>query len=791
MRVPLSWLRDFAPLEGSAEDLADHLSDLGLAVEGLDHVGQGLEDILVAKVLATRPHPRADRVQLVDVDTGDGEATQIVCGAFNFGAGDLLPLAPVGARLPGGFEIGRRKVRGEWSNGMLCSGQELGVSDDHEGILVLPDGLVVGSLFSEAMGITPDVVFDIDVTPNRPDALSILGVARDLAARLRVPLAEPDHLAPEPVEVGPGFGLPQVIVESPDLCPRFTATLLTSVAVGPSPGWMASRLTLAGMRPINNIVDVSNYVMLELGQPNHPYDFERLPGHGLLVRRAREGEVLVTLDGAERRLGPEDCLICDAEGTPVGIGGIMGGASSEIAADTRIVLLEAAYFDPRAIALTSKRLGLRSEASVRFERGADPLGIERAVARFCQLADEAAGTSVASPTVDVSAVLAERSRVRVRTERVNSILGTSLAPPDVTGYLEPIGFHCEPAVNGDFDVTIPSWRPDSEREIDVIEEIGRHHSYRRIARTLPAVRQVGGLKPYQRDRRRVRSVMAGAGLSEAWSTSLLAPSDLERTGLEPVAVELENPLAQEESVLRTSLLPGLLRAVVTNVTHRYPDVRLFEVGNVFLPPRPGEQLPVEVERLGAVLSGTDAAEAKRLLDTLVDDVGVLAVSLGPGDASTLRGLHPSRRAGVTASGQAVGVVGEVDPGVLAAHDLAGPVGWFELDLDRMLRAPRSPRQYRPVSRYPSADFDLAFVVGDAVPAARVEQALREAAGELLEDLWLFDVFGGPQLGEGRRSLAYRLRVAALDHTLTDEEIGDLRRRAIAAVEQATGAVLRA
>jgi phenylalanyl-tRNA synthetase beta chain len=785
MRVPLSWLRDFAPVEDPPDDLAATLSDLGLVVEGMERVGEGLGDILVAQVLATRPHPGADRVQLADVDRGDGTTTQVVCGAFNFRAGDLVPFAPIGARLPSGLEIGRRRVRGQWSEGMLCSGAELGLSDDHDGIMVLPEGLLAGSPLAEALGITPDVVFDVDVTPNRPDALSILGIARDLAARLKLPLAVPDPPSPG---AAAGHG-PPLAVDAPDLCPRFTATLLSGVVVGPAPGWMASRLTLAAMRPISNLVDVSNYVMLELGQPNHAYDRALLGGGGILVRRAEAGEVLVTLDGVPRTLTADDCLICDAEGTPVGIGGVMGGASTEIADATTDVLLEAAYFDPLAIARTSKRLGLRTEASVRFERGVDAEGIERAVARFCQLAAEASGARLGSPTVDVSATLPPRPRVLVRTARVNSLLGTSLTPADVAGYLEPIGFHCEPldGQEGSFQVTVPSWRPDSEREADVVEEVARHHSYNRIARTLPSVRGVGGLTRYQADRRRARQVMIGAGLFEAWSTSLLAPADLVRAGLEPVAVEVENPLAQEESVLRTSLLPGLLRAVVTNVGRRYPDVRLFEIGKVFLLPAVGGELPEEPERLGAILSGADAAAAKRVFDAVVHAFAVAAVELAP---ATPPGLHPSRSARVTVSGHAVGVVGEVDPGVLAAHELAGPVGWLEVDLDAILAAPRRPREYRPLSRYPSADFDLAFVVDDAVPAARVEEALRESAGDLLEDLWLFDVFRGPQLGQGRRSLAYRLRVAARDHTLTDEELADLRRRCIDAAERAVGATLR-
>ena len=785
MRVPLSWLRDFAPVEGAPEELAAAMSDLGLVVEGMERVGEGLGDILVAQVLATRPHPGADRVQLADIDRGDGSTTQVVCGAFNFRAGDLVPFAPIGARLPGGLEIGRRKVRGQWSEGMLCSGAELGLSDDHDGIMVLPEGLLPGALLTDALGITPDVVFDVDVTPNRPDALCMLGIARDVAARLKVPLA-----LPEPPVLGVTDGLgPPLAVEAPDLCPRFTATLLTDVAAGPSPAWMASRLTLAGMRPISNLVDVSNYVMLELGQPNHAYDLALLGGGGIRVRRAEAGEVLVTLDGVARTLTADDCMICDAEGAPVGIGGVMGGVSTEISDATTDVLLEAAYFAPLAIARTSKRLGLRTEASVRFERGVDPEGIQRAVARFCQLAMEASGARVASSTVDVSAPLPTRAPVVLRTARVNSLLGTSLSPAEVAGYLEPIGFRCQPVdgADGTFEVTIPSWRPDSDREADVIEEVARHHSYTRIVRTVPPVRGIGGLTAYQKDRRRARQVMTGAGLYEAWSTSLLAPADLVRAGLEPVAVEVENPLAQEESVLRPSLLPGLLRAVVTNVGRRYPDVRLFEVGKVFLPPAPGAELPEEPERLAAILSGADAAAAKRLFDTLVDTFGVAAVELSP---SAPPGMHPSRSALASASGHTIGVVGEVDPGVLAAHDLAGPVGWLELDLEALLTAPRRPRAYHPLSRYPSADFDLAFVVDDSIPAARVERALREATGHLLEDLWLFDVFRGPRLGQGRRSLAYRLRVSALDHTLTDDELAELRRRCIDAAELAVGATLR-
>ncbi len=384
MRVPLSWLRDFAPFGSDVDELASALSGLGLVVERVERVGEGLDGVIVARVVATRVHPDADKVQLVEVDTGDpgGATRQIVCGAFNFGPGDLVPLATTGARLPNGMEIGRRKVRGQWSEGMLCSTAELGMGDDHSGIMIVDaEGATPGMPLAEALGIRPDAVFDLDITPNRPDALSVAGVARDLAARYGLPFALPD---PPPLVPDDGGSKATIAVEAPDLSSRFTGTVISGITVGPSPAWLAGRLTLAGMRPISNVVDVSNYVMLELGQPNHAYDLDQLPGRGLLVRRGRPGETIVTLDKVERRVGPDDCLICDAEGTPVGVAGIMGGASSEISDATTTVFLEAAWFRPAAIARTSKGLGLRSEASVRFERGVDPDGVHRAAARFCR-----------------------------------------------------------------------------------------------------------------------------------------------------------------------------------------------------------------------------------------------------------------------------------------------------------------------------------------------------------------------------------------------------------------------
>ncbi len=782
MRILLSWLRELAPVEGDPAGLAETMSDLGMAVESMERVGEGLDGIVVARVLSLRPHPRADRIQLVDVDPGDGEALQICCGAFNMQVGDLVPLATVGTVMPDGLEIQRRKLRGEWSNGMLCSATELQLGADAAGILVLDASLPVGAPLADALGITSDVVFDLEINPNRPDALSVAGVARDLAARLGVPFALPSPVLIEAGDVATS-ALTSVEIVDPDLCGRFVSRVLEGVSVGPSPRWLADRLTLAGMRPISNVVDVSNYVMLELGQPNHPYDLERVPGRGLRVRRARPGESMVTLDDVERRFVADDLLICDAHDVPVGIAGIMGGASTEIAPDTTSVLLEMAWFEPMAVARTSKRLGLRTEASARFERGCDPWVIDLAVARFCELL----GATAAPVAIDERGVLPARERVTVRMARVHALLGTTITEEQVTGYLDPIGFTAERVAEGVLAVALPSWRLDSSTETDVIEEIARHHGYSRIAPRVPRSIQAGSLTPFQRSRRLVRDVFVGLGLSEAMPLPFLAPGDLARAGLDPAGVRLTNPLAAEESVLRTSLVPGLLRAVAHNANHRQPGVRLFEIGHVFGVPRAGEELPDERERLGVVLAGADAAEAKRAWEVLVGALQVDGVEVR---AAAPAGLHPSRSAELVAGGVAIGEVGEIDPDVLAAHGINEPVGWLGVDLGALAALPRGERPYRPVSRFPSSDIDLAFVVPDGVPAAAVEATLRGAAGELLGALRLFDVYRGPGVPDGARSLAFSLRLQAIDRTLTDAEVGEVRASTVAAVERAHGATLR-
>ena len=784
MRVPLSWLRDFAPFDLDPVDLGSILDDLGMVVEGFERIGEGLEDVVVARVLDVRAHPKADRVRITEVDAGGGPL-QVVCGAPNVAPGQMVAFAPVGAVLPGDFEIGRRQVRGEWSEGMICSAKELGLGEDAAGIMVLPGDHDVGSPLTKAMGLDADVVYDLAIEGNRPDANSVAGVARDAAARLHLPFAVPE---PALVEGRTAVtDLATIAVDSPDLCPRFTARVVTGVAVGPSPPLVARRLTLAGMRPISNVVDASNYVMLELGQPTHPYDLDLLPGRGLRVRRAGPGEALITLDGAERRLSEDDCVICDATGTPVGIGGIMGGASSEISPSTTTVLLEAAYFDPMAIARSSKRLGLRSEASARFERGCDPEGIERAAARFFEVLGSG---QVAPGMLDVWQRPAPAPPIRLRTGRVNGLLGTDLADDDVRSLLAPIGFRVTPVGDGGHEVVPPSFRPDATTEIDLVEEVARHHGYSRIPRTVPNSPYVGHLTPYQRGRRQLRDVLVGAGVSEAASSPLLAPGDNERAGFTGEVIEAVDPLAREESVLRASLLPSLLKAVAHNASHRSPDVSLFEIGKVFRVPggRRGP-LPDERELLGVALAGSGggAVAAKQVLDVVLDSMGRPEARI---DAATAPGLHPTRTARILLGFDVVGHVGEVDPDVSAAFGIEGPVGWIEIDLAGLLPSAQVYAQALPVSRHPSSDTDLAFVVDDDVPAAAVATSIRSAAGSLLQHLRLFDVYRNARLGPRRRSLAFRLRLQAPDRTLTDADVADVRARCIEAVSAAHKGELR-
>ncbi len=790
MKVLLSWLREFAPgIDGDAAALGDMLSALGLTVEETTVTGSVPDGVVLGRVLELRPHPDADRIQLVEVDDGSGKSLQVCCGAFNMAVGDLVPLARVGAVLPSGLEIARRKMRGQASEGMCCSEIELDMGDDAEGIMILndrvPAGAGPGTPLAEALGLEPDVLWDLEVGANRPDALSVMGVARDLAAGLGVAFEPPDWST---AASGPDTSdVAAVEIVDPTLCGRFVGRVLRNAPQGASPPWLANRLTALGMRPINSIVDISNYVMLELGQPSHTFDLGRVAGARIRVRRARDGETITTLDGVHRTLAAGDGVIADGDDEAIGIAGIMGGASTEIDVGTTDVLVEMAWWDPPSISRTAKHLNLASEAATRFRRGADwGYNVERCMNRFVQLAAEQ-GAGVAPGLIDERGDLPDRRPLRVRTSRVNSLLGTGLSTADMAGHLRSIGFGADPADDAELDVTIPTWRWDTETETDIAEEIARLHGYENIERTVPTANEAGGLSAYQQDRRLVREVLVGAGCYETQPMPFVAPGALAAVGLPEDGITLSNPVDDSESVLRTSLLPGQLRAVAYNQRHFNGDTRLFEIGHVYLPAPQGQLLPDERELLAVALSGEEAPAAVAVLDLLAEALALPAVELRSG---SLPGMHPTRAAEVAVAGRVRGAVGEVDPGALEAAGVSGRVAWLQIDLQEVLDGPRARRRYRPVSKYPPSDVDLAFVVPESVAAAQVERALRASAGALLARIELFDVYRGPGVADGSRSLAYRLRFQAHDRTLTDAEVAEARQRCIDETTRRTGAALR-
>ncbi len=797
MKIVLSWLRELVAVTASVDELTTIFNGLGLEVEGVEKIGEGLDGIITAQVRAIRPHPNADKVRLVDIVTAaeQTETVQIACGAWNFAEGDVVPLATLGTTMPGGMLIERRKLRGEWSNGMLCSSRELGLNDDHTGILQLPVGTALGQPINEALGITPDVVFDLSVNPNRPDAMSVLGVARDLAAKLRLPFTPPRIIGGVLDAAPSGSPSTRGSITATDLCDRLTVTVIRNVRVAPSPTWVQARLTLAGMRPISNLVDASNLVMLELGIPSHAFDLDALVGGRIGVRWANEGEHLTTLDGVERVLATQgaDGVITDGADTAVGIAAVMGGLTSEVSDTTSNLLLEIAHWTPMCIARTAKRLNLRSEASARFERGTDLEAIPAAAARFVEIVRLTCPDATVESFDDIRPVPAVHHSVHVRTDRVNLVLGTALTDETIAGLLTPIGFTPTRTDPGLHDVVIPSWRPDSTAEIDVIEEVGRHFGYDNIERRHLRTDLVGRLTPRQADRRRVGDLLTADGASEVWTSTFLGDDDLARTLHRTDVVRVANPMSPEESVMRPSLLPGLLRVLSHNANHRNPSMRVFEIGHVFGTPRPDQILPYERDQLAVAFAAgdDDARSAIRSLDRLIGLLRIVPAAIAV-RAADVAGLHPTRSAQVvnTGTGFPLGIVGEVDPAVAEAWGIDRRIGYLQLDLENLLAQPRRSADVASFSRFPSSDFDLAFVVPDSVSASQVGAAIKAGVGELCEHVALFDVYRGKGVSDAARSLAYRIRVSASDRTLADAELTAVRQAAIDAVRAATGAELR-
>ena len=785
MKILNSWLNEFGAFGTDAEKLAAAMTNLGLAVESVTSVGAPVKGVVVARVLRTERHPDAAKVHRVYVDSGDGIELHVWCGAFNMKPGDLIPLATLGTTMPDGRVITPRGILGIESHGMLCSGIEIGLSSDADGILILPSNLKLGDEVFSALGVTADTVFDLDVTRNRPDCNGYLGVARDLGANLGVQVKTP---AGDKVKKGPARSL-RVSISDKQRCARYNVTVMSGVAVTNSPSWIARRLTNSGMRPINNVVDASNLVMLELNQPTHAFDADKI-ANAFKIRCAREKETLVTLDGQTRELEPTDLLICDGKDVPIGLAGVMGGASTEISATTRVVALETAFFEASGVAVTATRLGLRSEASLRFERGVDPHGVEAAVDRFAALLRESCPKLVVhakATDVKEKTLPPKQKVVALRVSQVNRVLGTKLSAKAISSLLAKIGFVTKATSTSKIvtlKIAVPSWRPDCETEIDLVEEVARHFGYENLGKIVPQSTMHGRLSPMQQRRRELREVIVGLGVSEAMPNPFLAPGDLPKTGLsEDLAIRLANPLVFEESVLRTSLRPGLLKAINYNLSHRNSEIALFEIGHVY-PARPvvvAGELPDESESLCIIAAGESSK-------TAMDWWSQLSSTMGFGaqldQKSVESGYHPTRSAALRRGKQLLGSVGEIDPTVLANHGINVSVACLELNLSVLLSEIPKVSTAKQVSRFPRSDFDLAFSLQESEPASSLLKVLRQAAGSELVDLALFDVYRTPESTHDStsswRSLTFRFQLQAKDRTLTDAEVSTARQRCIEA-----------
>lgn len=796
MKLSLRWLLDYIDLPAAEPDeIALALASLGHEVEAVDVVKADFRGVLTGRVEEVHLHPEAAKVRLCKVSAG-GPPIDVWCGAWNFEAGATIAYAPPGAVLAGGFELGVRRMFGVDSHGMICSERELGLGDDHTGIIVLEPDTPVGVPFESLLAL-PDVVFDLSITPNRPDCMSVVGLARELSAYYRVPYRLPETSVPE---VGEETGV-AIEIADPTGCYRFAGRELKGVSVRPSPLWIRQRLRLAGVRAISNVVDVTNYVMLELGQPLHAFDLDRVAGERIVVRRALPGERLTTLDGVERALVAEDLVVADAE-RPSALAGTMGGEVSEVSSGTTRVLLEAAAWDPPTIQAMSKRHGLRSEASARFERGVDPGLGPVAAARAARLLVELGAGRALAGARDTVAVAVPESVVDLRLSDVTRVLGEGFDAATVTDLLTRL--HLRVEGSDPLRVTAPTYRRDLTRPIDLVEEVARLHGLDRFGETVP-FGSGGGWSRQQERAGLLRRTLAGLGISQAVPLSFMRLEDLDSLGLPAgderrLTIRVKNPLREEESALRTSLLPGLLRAARHNLAYGAGRVALFETGKVFLA-RPHPTLagiPDQPDRLGIVLIGEVGGSAIDRPGRPADVYAmtavwrVLARRLGLGDgrleAVEHPSFHPGRTARVWVGERQVGFLGELHPAAAAAFELPGRVAVAELDLDPLVEVPERWQFVEP-SPFPPATFDLAFIVPEALSAQDLVDVTSAAAGALLEEAAVFDEFRGESLPPGTKSLAIGYTLRAPDRTLTNEDVAPLRRR-MAEAAGGIGAILR-
>jgi phenylalanyl-tRNA synthetase beta chain len=792
MRVPRAWLRELVDVDVPTDELAATLSHAGVAVDKVERFADGVGGVYVGKVVEVGNVPESTKLCIAQVDVGPKGVVQVLAGAKNFAAGDKVPVALPGARVTTLDEpVGKRTMVKKYeSNGMLCSARELGVSDDHGGIAVLPADWDIGADVAALLGLDDDIV-EFEIYPNRPDCMSVLGVAREVALLYGATLKYPDATVVESDRSA--SAITSVTIEDQQACPRYLARVIEGVRFGPSPLLVQARLSACGFRPLGNLVDATNYVLLLTGQPLHAFDLDRLAEGRIVVRKARAGEKMTTLDDTPRDLTTNDLVIADATDAQA-VAGVMGGATSEVGPETSRVLLESAYFDALTVSRTARRMHMHTEASSRFERGTDPEQVPTAAAIAAECIRRWAGGDVAAGAVDAGRA-PERRRIVLRPERIETILGIDVPEADVERYFVGLGLE----VSGRFDTVVPSWRPDLEREIDLIEEVARLYGYEKI----PARQHVGiggGRTIAQQLRERVRDTLTGAGATEVTLSTFIADDDLAAFGYDGPLVRPSNPMTVDQRQLRPTLIAGLLRAAARNLDHGVGSVRIFEFGKIFTGWADDAPLPDESEHVAILLAGTagaagwhsderafDVFDVKGMLEAVLDEVGVTGWSIEPGLPMP---FHPGRSGRIVIDGTYLGRFGEIRPTVARGFGIEGPVvvGGFVLE-PLFERAPTTLR-LQALPTQPPVVRDISVAAADTVTVAELDATIHGAAGPFLERVLLIDEYRGEQVGDGRRSLTFRLWFRAPDRTLTAAEADEARQAVVAALREAHGTDIR-
>ena len=776
MKVPLGWFNDYVDIRVDVKEFVNALTMSGSKVEGIETKGEDIINVVVGRIISLEKHPDAQRLLVSKVDVGNA-VIQVVTGAQNVKVGDLIPVALDGALLPGNKKISKGMFRGVESCGMMCSIQELNLSKDdypeacEDGIFVLNTEYPPGMDIREALGLNETIV-EFEITSNRPDCLSILGIARETAVALNTCLRKPDIRISEEADSAKKYA--SVEIRDADLCPRYAARIVRDVKIEPSPKWMRDRLKAAGVRSINNIVDITNYVMLELGQPMHAFDLERLQGNRIVVRRAYEGEIMKTLDDQERRLGPSMLVIADSN-RPVAVAGVMGGANSEISEDTKTILFESANFNGTSVRLTSKKLGLRTEASSRFEKGLDVENVIAAVNRAAQLVEELGAGKVCRGVIDCFPKKAEIRVIKLRPGKINEFLGTDISTDYMLDILRRLEFEVD---ESNMTVRVPSFRSDVEREADIAEEIARFYGYNNIKPTLLSGKaSTLGKKTYkQKIEDLIRNTAVALGLSETYTYSFTSPKVLDKINLPQEselrrAIVISNPLGEDYSIMRTTTIPDMLEVIARNYNRRVESVRLFELSHVYLPETlPLEKLPYEkpVFTLGGYGS-MDFYDLKGIVEELLDSLGIDDYEFEPEAENPV--FHPGRAARLIIDGLVSGVIGEVHPEIGEKFEAPERSYIGVIDVEPLIKNSSIMKTYKPLPKFPAVSRDISIIVRDDVIVKQIESVIKENSGNILEELRLFDVYKGKQVPEGMKSVAYSITFRAEDRTLTDEEVG--------------------